>query len=223
LAWSRDSRSIAFSTTRELYVVPRDDGPGDLVCTCGAFGLAFLPDGRLTYVDHGAIEAVDLSSGNASTLARYTGATDAAWSPDGRYAVVTTDDTFFSVVDFSMSPPAQVQPRHVAGLFVRWSPSGDRFVYVASIGHTYRTVRSELWVAAPGQRPRMLHRFPHVAGGLAPPVWSPDGSTLELYQGNGNGADGTISLVDATTGDVVGTVSGAEGGAAWQRAPGSTE
>jgi Tol biopolymer transport system component len=222
LAWSRDSHSVAFSADKELYVVPLDGGPDDLVCTCRAWGVYFLPDGRLTYLTHGDVRAIDLETAETSTLATFDRATDVTWSPDGRYAVVTTDDTYFSVADFADSTPTMVPPQRVDGLFVTWSPDGSRFVYIATTGDKYQDLRHELWVAGPGQQPVLLHRFPHVNGGLAPPVWSSDGATLEFFQGSGTApGGGTVWLVDPETGKVVDKVSGAEGGAAWQPEPGN--
>lgn len=225
LAWSPDSRQIAVATSQEMYLVPLDGGPPELVCTCAAFHPAFLPDGRLAYVAAHRLQARDLETGATTTLLPDDRVQDGAWSPDGRYAVVLTgsNDNFLSVLDFSASPPVRPEPQRAGGIGARWSPSGDRFVYLSDDGAPMRERRSELWIGIPGRPPQLLHRFPHAGGGWAQPVWSPDGSMVELFLGSGMQPGGTIWVIDANSGTVVDTITGAQGGAAWQRAPGADQ
>jgi len=216
LAWSRDSREVAITVNQELYIVPTDGGDPSLVCECPAASPAYLPDGRLTYVAQGQLLARDPSSGETTTLITIPGVTDASWSPDGHWVVVTDRGATLSLIDMSLSPPKRVQPQRIDGLAPQWSPSGDRFVYAGQSGHSTKTFRMELGIAASGEEPRLLHHYSN-DGGWAPPTWSPDGSKVAQWIGDRRG---TLWVFDADTGQVLSTTEDAEGAVAWGAAPG---
>lgn len=218
VAWSRDSERIVLTTNREMYVVPLQGGSPDLVCTCAAQDASFLPDGRVSYVASGRLLAWDPASGETTTLAEIPRLSGAEWSPDGRWAVLSTDEGVLSLMDMTASPPVPVAPQHVEGYSPRWSPDGTRFVYNRQTGHNQETFRSDLWVGAPRQQSRLLHRFAHDGSGS--PVWSPDGRKIAQWIVEG-AWPGTIYVVDAHSGKVLGRIRDAMPPFAWQRSPGA--
>ena len=222
LAWSRDSRHLAVTVDTETFLVPADGGAGpELVCDCRATDPTFLADGTLAYVDDGRLRARDLTSGETTTLLTSAGMMRAEWSPDGRWVVLTEGDGFLSLVDMSSSPPTRVTPQHVAGLGPRWSPEGDRFAYSTQRGRDRESFRPEVWVATPGDSPTLLHQFPR-GGGWSDPVWSPDGTRVALWIGDGK-TGGTVRVLDAATGEVLHSIRGpADGALAWAPEPGGS-
>jgi Tol biopolymer transport system component len=224
LAWSRDSKQIALATNQELYVIPLDGGAPDLVCTCGPLGATFLPDGRLAYATDdalqglgatgGEVKAIDLSSGETSTVMTAKNLTEAAWSPDGRYLVIDTGDNHLSLIDTYAPTPWTAETVSAHGIGPTWSSNGDRFAFSGQSGHDVKTFRMQLWIGAPGQPARLLHQFDN-NNGWSPPVWSPDGSTVGTYN------DNAIWLFDVVSGELVDKVDVSARGAAWQQAPGT--
>lgn len=225
LAWSPDSHRILLTTNKEMYVVPAGGGSPDLICTCAALDASFLPDGGVAYVTPGRLLAQDLASGETTTLAEIPGLSGATWSPDGRWMLAGADDGSLSLMDMTASPPAPVTPQHVEGFDAQWSPDGARFVYLTQAGHNLKTFRVELWVGAPGERPRLLHRFskdaphrpaatPGLVGAAHGTAWSSDGTEIVQWIDDGSWP-GTLHIVDADSGKLVGRTGDAMGPIAW--------
>ncbi|HEU5141523.1 MAG TPA: hypothetical protein VFU04_00025 [Solirubrobacterales bacterium] len=116
---------------------------------------------------------------------------EATWSPRGLFVAAASGHTLSAVapdgtVRWSLSAPGEVgQPR--------WSPSGERIAYRS--GKTLRVV------AGDGSGDGIDHPLLDDRVGAVAPAWVPGGPHLLAYLDAGN----EIRVVDADTGEVVGS------------------
>lgn len=161
----------------------------------GASELDWSRDGRLAFrVSGGGIQIFDAHTVTFANPLTGSGRFP-AWSPDGRLAFATDDDTFelnIYIFDFDRQALTQVTTDGQGGGFrPAWSPDG-RLAYIHQAGFYYDV---SIYDPATGTR----QRVDHPQDSAANPTWSPDG--LLAFQAYG--ADPTIpsflTLYDGAT------------------------
>ena len=181
LAWSPDSRWLAFAADTGLYAV--DIARGTLrplgVSSRGAMA-AWSPSGsRIAFTSDRHLYSVRPDgSGLAriATLHQPSSLVDLDWSPDGTRIVFDGSDSIY-VVDADGSHLKELLGGGIgSGPGVpSWSPNGRRILYVntpRTSGHSTGGV----WSMRPdGSDRRLLYNEGCCVGLWSPPIWSPDG------------------------------------------------
>jgi dipeptidyl aminopeptidase/acylaminoacyl peptidase len=199
-ALSPDGKTIAFTREGQIVLMPSDGGwPVEVTSTNGAkSGIAWSPDGKsLAFVSQGSIWVVAAAGGTPHRLTnapagggdpRQAADRTPTWSPKGRWILfqsgrrgtnslmVVSDDG--NVTSFLTSPTVE------AGS-ARWSPDGERIVYVERAKDYFSgKLRILLFDRHTGQlsgEPVDLYTAPVDRGGgwsIRGAAWSPDGKEL---------------------------------------------
>ena len=206
--WSPDRKTIAFTSSGQIWTVPSIGGAPTPMATQSGAQLSWSPDGTKIAYSGGGWAGVTIMSANGTTLAQlpYTLGTTAyspAWSPDGTKIawilqkgvgpnlwVMNADGTgqtqLTSFNDVTDAPSAVG-----AGSAVAWSPDGRQIAFVRGLN----SAPSSIWVVnADGTGAHVV--VPASKNGVLfepeLPVWSPNG--LQLLFSNLLGGGTTIGL-----------------------------
>ena len=172
--WSRGlGYRIAYVSGRSLRVVA-GDGTGDRrLAAAAAVAPAWRPDGRhvLAYVDRSDhVRLVDVDARRELWRSRQIGgATELAWSPDGRRLLVASAGGWQLLGADGL---VLARRREIGVADVAWSPRGDS---LAVVRHTFDAADVMLVDPAGGGRGRSLVGGPGRFGSVA---FSPDGRRL---------------------------------------------
>ena len=172
--WSRGlGYRVAYVSGRWLRVVA-GDGTGDRrFAPAAAVAPAWRPDGRhvLAYVDRADhVRLVDVDARRELWRSRQIGgASELAWSPDGRRLLVASEDGWRLLGADGL---VLARRREIGVADVAWSPRGDS---LAVVRHTFDGADVMLVDPAGGGRGRSLVGGPGRFGSVA---FSPDGRRL---------------------------------------------
>ncbi len=179
VAWSRDSRTVAYSSSDNaicVFDVERGCSQVALVGhTADVYGLAFTPDGKslLSGSADGTQRVWDVQSGRCvRVIAGYAvSLCSLDWSPDGTQLVSGGSDELVTIWDLREgTPPRELRGHHWAvGGRVGWSPDGR---FLASCG-AYGGMC--LWNPTSGVCVQMFDDPSVILSCIA---WSPNGSLL---------------------------------------------
>jgi TolB protein len=188
--WSRDARSLAFTSFRQGYpdlyrAFPFERRPDQTLAAFAGINTspAFSPDGRslamtLSRDGNPEVYVLTLASGAMKRLTRHAGIdTEPSWSPTGQEIAFISDRSGTPNVYVMDVEGANVRQVTSGGFCTqpRWSPRGDTIVY------TRRQGTHDLWAVAPdGSNARRLTAGPGDNQGA---TWSPNGRHL-AFQSN---------------------------------------
>jgi Tol biopolymer transport system component len=211
LAWSPDSKWIAFSRREagyrppraSLWLVPAAGGKPQRLTDCRSSSCfdgeaAWSPDGRLLVFRRvvgntlGAPERLYTVRRDGSGLTSIAEGADPKWSPDSRsiafdaprgIAVANADGSGIRLLFAESGPTGPGAPS--------WSPDGRKLVFFKTPGSPGH-YRAEVWTmnADGSDKKRLYHSGCCVELG-APPIWSPDGRMIAF---SANSAGGTFVM-----------------------------
>jgi Tol biopolymer transport system component len=180
IAWSPDSRRIAFATRTRLDVFDLGSGAERVLTRHipGDASLAWSPDGTtIAFGDGSRVSTIRPDGSQQRTfadVADWVG--DVSWSPDGRSILFDAGDRIYTIgADGSnlrqlVSGPPNGGPDEPA-----WSPDGRRIVFLSSpLGYSRVLV-----MRSDGSDQRIIYRAGNADVG-SPPIWSPDGKQIAI-------------------------------------------
>jgi Tol biopolymer transport system component len=177
IAWSPDSRQIAFATRTRLDVF--DPGSGaERVLTRhipGDASPAWSPDGTtIAFGDGNRVSTIRPDGSQQRTFAdvgHWVG--DVSWSPDGRSILFDAGrDRIYTIgADGSDLRQLVSGPPNSGPDWPAWSPDGRRIVFLSS--PRVLVMRSD------GSDQRIIYRAANADVG-SPPIWSPDGKQIAI-------------------------------------------
>jgi WD40 repeat protein/DNA-binding SARP family transcriptional activator len=204
VAFSPDSTRLA-STSTDQTARLWDVATGDLLATLTGHEqpvnrVAFSPDGArvATSSNDATVRIWDAESGaHLQTLFADAGPWQLAYSPDGRRIAAGTTDATARVWDAEDGRLLLTLAGHATDVAsVAFTPDGDHLL-TSSLDNTTR-----LWdISAAGSRDWLT--VPGPTGRRAAAAFHPDGTSFAVP-----GADMGVTIHDATTGDVLATLSG---------------
>jgi WD40 repeat protein len=209
-AWSPDSRRLAIIRMTDRAILILDVASGTVVRTLNeqqqgyTQSLSWSPDGRNLASSNQAeafIKIWDVQTGRISR----SQATDSnltshvTWSPDGEQIAYVGDQ---EMVEIWSIGTGSIVKRIMGGdpTQLGWSPDGQLFAAAAWNPPRYNAGVGRIWVLS-GKNYEPLWQTPFV--GLCAIAWSPDSKLLATAP-----EDGTIKILDAKNGQLLGTLTG---------------
>ncbi|HEX3966525.1 MAG TPA: S9 family peptidase [Edaphobacter sp.] len=199
-AFSPDGKTIAFTREGQIVLMPSDGGwPVEVTSTNGAkSGIAWSPDGKsLAFVSQGSIWVVAAAGGTPHRLTnapagggdpRQAADRTPTWSPKGRWILFQSGrrgTNSLMVVSEDGNVTSFLTSAAVEAGSARWSPDGERIVYVERAKKYFSgKLRILPFDAHTGQlsgEPIDLYTAPVDRGGgwsIRGAAWSPDGKEL---------------------------------------------
>jgi Tol biopolymer transport system component len=189
IAWSPDSRQIAFATRTRLDVFDLGSGAERLLTRHipGDASLAWSPDGTtIAFGDGSQVSTIRPDGSDQRTFADVGDwVRDVSWSPDGRSILFDTVDRIYTIgADGSnlrqlVSGPPGSGPNAPA-----WSPDGRRILFFSTPRTRGGYAARVLVMRSDGSHQRIIYRAGCCVGVWSPPIWSPDGKQIAI---NNNG------------------------------------
>jgi Tol biopolymer transport system component len=180
IAWSPDSRRIAFATRTRLDVFDLGSGAERVLNIPGAVSPAWSPDGTtIAFGDGSRVSTIRPDGSQHRTFAdvgAWVG--DVSWSPDGRSilfdsgARISTIGADGSNLRQLVSGPPISGPSQPS-----WSPDGRRILFLSSSPRGYFRV---LVMRSDGSNQRIIYRAGCCVGVGSPSIWSPDGTQIAI-------------------------------------------
>jgi WD40 repeat protein len=194
IAWSPDSRRIAFATDRgRLHVFDLGSGTERVLSLTipAAASPAWSPDGATIAFGDGSQVSTIRPDGSHQRMFTNVGDLigDVSWSPDGRSILFDAgDDKIYTIgADGSNLRQLVSGPPNSGPIEPSWSPDGRRILYFSTpqvaggYGGRVLVMRSD------GSHRRILYRAGCCVDFWSPPIWSPDGKQIAVDVPNGNG------------------------------------
>jgi Tol biopolymer transport system component len=210
LAWSPDSRWIAFSRAnrhghgQSIWVIAAAGGRAHRLCaSCSGFDPTWSPNGSLIAFagappgNWGPLYTVR-ADGSELRMIVTKNAADPEWAPDSRriafdtlsgIAVIGANGSDRQTLLVGKPATGPAEPA--------WSPNGRKLVYFQTPGHPSR-FRAEIWTMdADGSDKKRLYRSRCCVGSWGRPTWSPDGRKIVF---SADAAGGTFVINNDGTG-----------------------
>jgi Tol biopolymer transport system component len=182
IAWSPDSRQIAFATRTRLDIFDLGSGAEHVLTRHipGDASLAWSPDGTtIAFGDGSRVSTIRPDGSDQRTFADvgdWVGSV--SWSPDGRSILFDAgQDRIYTIgAEGSDLRLLATGPSKSGPEWPSWSPDGRRILFLSSPRRHFRV----LVMRSDGSHQRIIYRAGCCVDVGSPPIWSPDGKQIAI-------------------------------------------
>jgi len=182
IAWSPDSRQIAFATDAGLNVFDLGSGTERMLDIPGVAAPAWSPDGAT--IAFGNATQVSTIRPDGSHQRTFTNVGDlvgdVSWSPDGHSILFDAGDRIYTIGADGRNLRQLVSgPPNSGPGAPSWSPNGRRILYF-STPRAAGGYGAEVWTVKPNGSDRRRVYHTGCCEFWSSPIWSPDGKAIAL-------------------------------------------